>query len=286
MRSFEIQIENKTFIMSYLTIMNVTVNNFGYYWCVVRLNNSDTLLPNPSMILHLSNVCASGPVCNSSLFLYHQSSIGSCANHDDKTIIFSETLQCIQPTSMIDNTAGIQPTRAMPPPATLPLQTITGKSSGAFLRATSEVKTYDTNIPSPHSTVVYTAPLPTGVVSDGAQNLTGSDNVIRPPDFEEEVNTTSVVHSMKLPSPCSTVVYTEPLPTVMVSDGDSDTQLNWLYVGIAMTIVLTAIAVILILIICIRYKKKRGGRQSGKVGSHSLLLSAFVTVVLPPRNNS
>ena len=100
----------------------------------------------------------------------------------------------------------------------------------------------------------------------------------------EEVKT-SVVHSMKLPSP-STVVYTEPLPTVMVSDGDSDTQLNWLYVGIAMAIVLTAVAVILILIICIRYKKKRGSRQSGKVGSHSLLLSAFVTVVLYPQNNN
>ena len=144
------------------------MNNFGYYWCMVRLNNSGTLLPNPSTILHLSNFCASGPVCNSSLFLYHQSSIGSCANYDDEKIVFPATLQCIWPKSMIDNTAGIQPTRTMSPPATL--QTITGKSSGVFIKGQSEVKTYDTNLPSPHSTVMYSAPLPTGVVSDGTQN--------------------------------------------------------------------------------------------------------------------
>ena len=110
----------------------------------------------------------------------------------------------------------------------------------------------------------------------------GGDNIIRATGLEDIVKTIM----LHVPSPHSTVVYTEPLPTDVVSDSDSDTQLNWLYVGIAMAIVLTAVAVILILVICIRYKKRRGGRQSGKVGSHSLLLSAFVTVVLPPRNNS
>lgn len=90
---------------------------------------------------------------------------------------------------------------------------------------------------------MYTEPLPTVVVSDGAQNVTGSDNVIRTSDIEEEVNT-SFVHSMKLPSPHSTV---KPLPTDVMSDGYSDTQLNWLYVSIATAIVLTVIAVVLIL---------------------------------------
>ena len=121
-RSDENQIENGTFItLSHLTIINVTVNNFGYYWCMVRLKNSGTLLPNSSTILHLSNVCASGPVCNSSLLLYRHWSIDSCANHDNKKIVIPETLQCIRPTSMIDNVASIQPTRTVPPPATLPL---------------------------------------------------------------------------------------------------------------------------------------------------------------------
>ena len=66
----EHQIENETFIMlSYLIITNVTSNEFGYYWCMVRVRNSDTILPNPSRILHLSNICTSVPVCNSSLLL-------------------------------------------------------------------------------------------------------------------------------------------------------------------------------------------------------------------------
>ena len=282
-RSDEDQIENGTFItLSHLTIINVTANEFGYYRCMVRLKNSGTLLPNSSTILHLSNFCASGSVCNSSLLLYRHWSIDSCANHDNKKIVFPETLPCIRPTS---NVASIRPNRTMPLPATLPLQTITGKSTSVVIRATgleSEAKTYNMKLPSPSSTVVYTEPLPTGVVSDGAQNVTGSDNVIRTSDIEEEVKT-SVVHSMKLPSPHSTV---KAFPTDVVSDGDSDTQLNWLYVGIAMAIVLTAIALILILIICICYKKRRGGGQSGKVGSRSLLLSTFATVVLSPQHNS
>ena len=187
-------------MLSHLMIINVTADDFGYYWCMVRLRNSGTLLPNPSMILHLSNVCASAPVCNSSIQLYHRWPNDSCANHDNMNITLPETLQCNQPTSMPDS---IQPTCPSASPATQ-----------------------------------------------------SSDNVIiiRAPDFEEDVKT-SIVHSMKLLSPCSTVVYTEPLPTGVVSDGDSDTQLNWLYVGIAMAIVLTAVTLILILIICIQCKK-------------------------------
>ena len=115
------------------------------------------------------------------------------------------------------------------------------------------------------------------------QTVTGKSGVIRAPGLEDKVKT-----SIKLLSPHSTVVYTEPLPTDVVSGGDSDTRLIWLYVGIAMAVVLTAIAVILSLIICIQCKKwgvKGVPRwQLGKVGSHSLLLSAFVTMVLSPRN--
>ena len=193
--------------LSQLTIMNVTVNNFGYYWCMVRLRNSGTLLPNPSMILHLSNVCPSGPVCNSSIRLYYQWPNDSCANHDNNNITLPEMLQCNRTTSTQNNVASIRPTRIVHPmdsSATLPLQTVTGKRGG---------------------------------------------DVVRPSGSEDKVKT-----SINLPPP-STVMYTEPLPTVMVSDGDSeDTKL---YVGIAMAIVLTAIAVILILIICIQCKKRR-----------------------------
>ena len=195
--------------LSQLTIMNVTANDFGYYWCVVR--NSGTLLPNPSTILHLSNVCPSGPVCNSSIRLYYQWPNDSCANHDNKNITLPEMLQCNR-TSTPDNVASIRPTRTVHPmdsSATLPLHTVTGKSGG--------------------------------------------DNIIRATGLEDKVKTIM----LHVSSPCSTVVYTEPLPTDVVSDSDSDTQLNWLYVGIAMAIVLTAIAVILILIICIQCKKRR-----------------------------
>ena len=196
--------------LSQLRIINVTPNEFGYYWCMVREKNSRTPLPNPSTILHLSNVCASAPVCNSSIQLYQPND--SCANHDNNNITLPEMLQCNQPTSRTpDDVASIQPTRIVHPmdsSTTLPLQTVTGKSGG--------------------------------------------DNVIRPSGLEDKMKT-----SIKLPSPRSTVVYTEPLPTYVVSNGNSDTQLNWLYVGIAMAIVLTAIAVILILIICIQIKKRR-----------------------------
>ena len=205
----EDELENGAFrTLSQLTIINVTVNNFGYYWCMVRLRNSGTLLPNPSTILHLSNVCPSGPVCNSSIRLYYQWPNDSCANHDNNNITLPEMLQCNRTTSTSDNVASIRPSRTAHPmdsSATLPFQTITGKRGG---------------------------------------------DVVRPSGSEDKVKT-----SIKLPSPRSTVVYTEPLPTVMVSDSDSDTQLNWLYVGIAMAIVLTAVAVILILIICMHYKK-------------------------------
>ena len=190
-------------MLSHLMIINVTANDFGYYWCMVRLRNSGTLLPNPSMILHLSNVCASAPVCNSSIQLYHQWPNDSCANQDNKNITLPGMLQCNQ--SMPDNVASIRSTRTVHPmdsSATLPLQTVTSKS--------------------------------------------GSD-VIRPSGLEDKI----MLHA----SPHSTIVYTEPLPTGVVSDGDSDTQLNWLYVAIAMAIVLTAITVILIPIICIQCKK-------------------------------
>ena len=187
---------------SHLTIMNVTENEFGYYWCMVRVRNSDMF--NPSRILHLSNICASDPVCNSSLQLYQQWQNNSCV--DNKNITLPETLQCNQPTSTPDNVASIQPTRTehlMNSSATLPLQTVTVKSG-----------------------------------------------VIRAPSLEDKMKT-----SIDLLSSHSTIVYTEPLPTDVLSGGDSDTRLIWLYVGIAMAVVLTAIAVILTLIICIQCKK-------------------------------
>ena len=82
------------------------------------------------------------------------------------------------------------------------------------------------------------------------QTVTGKSDVIRAPGLEDKMKT-----SIKLLSPHSTIVYTEPLPTDVVSGGDSDTQLIWLYVAIVMAVVLTAIAVILSLIICIQCKK-------------------------------
>ena len=199
-------------ILSHLTIMNVTPDDFGYYWCMVRVRNQGTLLPNPSTILHLGNVCASAPVCNSSIQLYRDWPNDSCANHDTNNITLPEMLQCNQSTSTPDNVTSIRSSRTAHPmdsSATLPLQTVTGKSGG--------------------------------------------DNIIRATGLEDIVKTI-MLHVL---SPSSTVVYTEPLPTDVVSDSDSDTQLNWLYVGIAMAIVLTAIAVILILIICIQCKKRR-----------------------------
>ena len=199
------ELQNGAFRMSsHLTIINVTSNEFGYYWCMVKVRNSDMILPNPSRILHLSNICASVPVCNSSIQLYQQWPNDSCANEDNKNITLPETLQCNQPTSTPDNVASIQPTRTehlMDSSTTLLLQTVTDKS---------------------------------GVVSA--------------PGLEDKMKT--------LLSPHSTVVYTEPLPTDVVSGGDSDPRLIWLYVGIAMAVVLTAIAVILSLIICIQCKKQ------------------------------
>ena len=158
---------------SHLTIMNVTGNEFGYYWCMVRLRNSGTL-PNPSTILHLSNICASGPVCNSSIQFYHHWPNNSCANHDNKNITLPEMLQCNQ--SMPDNdAANIRPTRTVHPMdslATLSLQIITGKSGSDVIRPSGSEDKMKTSIklPSPPSTVVYTEPLPTVVVSDTRLN--------------------------------------------------------------------------------------------------------------------
>ena len=194
------ELQNGAFRMSsHLTIINVTSNEFGYYWCMVKVRNSDMILPNPSRILHLSNICASVPVCNSSIQLYQQWPNDSCANEDNKNITLPGTLQCNQPTSTPDNVASIQPTRTehlMNSSTTLPLQTVTGN---------------------------------------------------RAPGLEDKMET-----SIKLLSPHSTIVYTESLPTDVVSGGDSDTRL---IVAIVMAVVLTAIAVILILIICIQCKK-------------------------------
>ena len=205
--------------------MNVSADDFGYYWCMVRVRNQGALLPNPSTILHLGNVCASAPVCNSSIQLYRDWPNYSCANQDNNNITLPEMLQCNQSTSRTpDDVTSIRSSRTAHPmdsSATLPLQIVTGKSGG--------------------------------------------DNIIRATGLEDKVKTIM----LHVPSPSSTVVYTEPLPTVMVSDGDSDTQLNWLYVGIAMATVLTAVAVILILIICIQCKKRR---VKGKYMKLSLLL--------------
>ena len=267
----EHQLENETFIMlSYLLITNVTANEFGYYWCMVRVRNSDTILPNPSRILHLSNICASVPVCNSSLLLYRPYwPDSSCANYDNMNITFPETLQCIQSISIPENVAGIQPNRTMHPPATLSLQTVTGKSEN-ILSLEDEMKTHNTKLPSPHSTIVF-------VFGPG-------NKATHAPGLEDKMKS-----SIELLSPHSTIVYTEPLPTDVVSGADSDTRLIWLYVAIAMAVVLTAIAVILIPIICIQCKKRRFKGvlhwQIGKVSSHSFLLSAFVTMVLSPRNS-
>ena len=303
----EHQIENETFIMlSHLIITNVTSNEFGYYWCMVRVRNSDTLLPNPSRILHLSNICDSAPVCNSSLLLYHPYwPDSSCANHDNMNIIFPETLQCIQPTSMPENAVGIQPNRTMHPPPILTLQSVTGKSDNVP-SLEDEVKTHNTKLPFPHSTIVFVfGPGNEATSTPGLEDKMKTST--KPPSPESPHSTIVFLNepgnkatsapgledkmetSTKLPSSHSTVVYTEPLPTDVVSGGDSDTRLIWLYVGIAMAVVLTAIAVILSLIICIQCKKwgvKGVPRwQLGKVGSHSLLLSAFVTMVLSPRNS-
>ena len=332
----EHQIENETFIMlSHLIITNVTSNEFGYYWCMVRVRNSDTLLPNPSRILHLSNICDSAPVCNSSLLLYRPYwPDSSCANHDNMNIIFPETLQCIQPTSTPENAVGIQPNRTMHPPPILTLQSVTGKSDNVP-SLEDEVKTHNTKLPFPHSTIVFVfGPGNEATSTPGLEDKMKTSTKLPSPESPhstivflnepgnkatsapglEETSTklpsphSTVVFSnepgnkatsapgledkmetsTKLSSSHSTVVYTEPLPTDVVSGGDSDTRLIWLYVGIAMAVVLTAIAVILSLIICIQCKKwgvKGVPRwQLGKVGSHSLLLSAFVTMVLSPRN--
>ena len=301
----EHQIENETFIMlSHLIITNVTSNEFGYYWCMVRVRNSDTLLPNPSRILHLSNICDSAPVCNSSLLLYRPYwPDSSCANHDNMNIIFPETLQCIQPTSTPENAVGIQPNRTMHPPPIFTLQSVTAGKSDNVPSLEDEVKTHNTKLPSPHSTIVFVfGPGNEATSAPGLENKMKTSTKLPSPEsphstivfLNEPGNKATSAPgleetSTKLPSPHSTVVYTEPLPTDVVSGGDSDTRLIWLYVGIAMAVVLTAIAVILTLIICIQCKKwgVKGAPhwQLGKVGSHSLLLSAFVTMVLSPHNS-
>ena len=188
----EHQIENETFIMlSHLIITNVTSNEFGYYWCMVRVRNSDTLLPNPSRILHLSNICDSAPVCNSSLLLYRPYwPDSSCANHDNMNIIFPETLQCIQPTSTPENAVGIQPNRTMHPPPILTLQSVTGKSDNVP-SLEDEVKTHNTKLPFPHSTIVF-------VFGPG-------NEATSTPGLEDKMKT-----STKLPSPespHSTIVF-------------------------------------------------------------------------------
>ena len=214
---------------SQLTIMNVTANEFGYYWCMIRVKNSGTLLRNPNTILHLSNVCASAPVCNSSIQLYHHWPNDSCANHDNKNITLPEMLQCNQPTPTPDNGTSIRPTRTvhlMDSFATLPLQTITSKS--------------------------------------GIGNITGLEDKAK----------TIMLHVYT--SPRSSV---KPFPTDVVSDGDSDTQLNWLYVSIAMAIVLPAVAVILFLTSCICYKKWKLIGKYMKVSSVTYDKPAFTQFI-------
>ena len=185
------------------------------------------------------------------------------------TIIFPETLQCIQSISIPENVTGIQPNRTMHPPATLPLETVTGKSDN-IPSLEDEVKTHNTKLPSPHSSIVFvfgpgneatstpgledkmetSIKLPSPHSTIMFSNEPGNE-ATHAPGVEDKMKS-----SIELLSPHSTIVYTEPLPTDVVSGADSDTRLIWLYVGIAMAVVLAAIAVILIPIICIQCKKK------------------------------
>ena len=200
--------------VSQLTINNVTAEDLGYYWCVVMMRLNP--LPNPSRILHLTNFCASSTVCNSLLLNNHSDkSDVHCANENTSIILQDPSIlqsKCVQPTSTpangeVEATStryGLDPTTDL----LLPSQTISEKNIST---PRSDDGSSTTGLPSPHSTLIYTQPLPTGVVSGSV------DDVVTQ-------------------------------------------QLIWMSVGIATAIVVTSIVFILILIVCTctQYKRRRG----------------------------
>ena len=197
--------------VSQLTINNITAEDLGYYWCVVMMRLNP--LPNPSRILHLTNFCASSTVCNS-LQLNNQldKSDVHCAN-DNRSIILQDPSilqsKCVQPTST---------------PANVEVEA-TSTRYGPDLT---------TDLLLPSQTII--------------------NDIINTPHSDDGSSTTG------LPSPHSTLIYTQPLPTGVVSGSVDDVvtqQLIWMSVGIATAIVVTSIVFILILIVCTQYKRRR-----------------------------
>ena len=214
--------------VSELTIMNVREEDLGYYWCVVIRNSNP--LPNPSRILHLTNFCASSTVCGSlQLNSRFNESAFHCATDNKEIILQNPSLlqtKCVQPTLTPSN---IQATYTQYGP--IPIST------------PSSIQ--DTN--------TQHGPIPTTYLL--LPSLNSNENIINTSRSNAGSRTIADLHS-----PPSTPVYTQLLPTSVVSGrvDDVDTQqLIWMSVGIAIAIVLTSIMFIIVLIMCIQYKKRR-----------------------------
>ena len=214
--------------VSELTIMNVREEDLGYYWCVVIRNSNP--LPNPSRILHLTNFCTSSTLCGSlQLNSRFNESAFHCATDNKEIILQNPSLlqtKCVQPTLTPSN---IQATYTQ---------------YGPILTSTPS-SIQDTN--------TQHGPIPTTYLL--LPSLNSNENIINTSHSNAASRTIADLHS-----PPSTPVYTQLLPTSVVSGrvDDVDTQqLIWMSVGIAIAIVLTSIMFIIILIMCIHYKKRR-----------------------------
>jgi len=214
--------------VSELTIRNVTKEDLGYYWCVVVKDSNP--LPNPSRILHLTNFCASSTVCGS-LQLNNRFNEPDfhCATDNKEIILQNPSIlqtKCVQPTSTPANVQTIY-TQYGPIPTSTP--------SGI------------------EATNVQYGPIPTTYLL--LPPLNSNENIIN--TSRSNAGSRTIVNGADLHSRHSTPVYTQLLPTSVVSDDIDTQQLIWMSGGIAIAIVLTSIVFIIVLIMCIQYKKRR-----------------------------
>ena len=214
--------------VSELTIMNVREEDLGYYWCVVIRNSNP--LPNPSRILHLTNFCASSTVCGSlQLNSRFNESAFHCATDNKEIVLQNPSLlqtKYVQPTSTPSNIQATY-TQYGPIPTSTP----------------SSIQ--DTN--------TQCGPIPTTYLL--LPPLNSNNNIIN--TSRSNAGSRTIVNGADLHSPHSTPVYTQLLPTSVVSDDVDTQQLIWMSVGIAIAIVLTAVVLALLFIMCIQYKKRR-----------------------------